>query len=160
MGQLTDLLYQVNTAALVEALLEMGINQDIMTTIVAGRYDELRVVVFKQLSSSISSAGVQRELPKDIQSLVQFYSKLALDGGICESMEVENVTDSSYTLVANNCMFKATRDILAARHPDSTPPCFLAALLAGIAGGVSGKRCTPESVEIMGDKCRFITSIE
>ncbi|MFW9844734.1 MAG: hypothetical protein ACFFEV_09170 [Candidatus Thorarchaeota archaeon] len=160
MGKLTELLFQVNSAALVEALLEMGINPDIMTTIIAGRFNELRPVIFEQLGNAVSDDGARQELPSDISALIQFYTKLAADGGIFDLLESESVSESGYTLIGTNCMFKSTRNILMARHPDLQPPCFVAAMLAGIASGVTGKQCMPDSVEINGDKCKFKTVVE
>jgi hypothetical protein len=57
-------------------------------------------------------------------------------------------------------MFCPTRDVLMARHPESPPPCFISALMAGFVQAASGRVATVETVEIIDGKCKVFTTIE
>jgi hypothetical protein len=96
------MVFGINTAALVEALFEEEINPDIVTTVVAGRYDELRTIVFGQLGQGFSVGGVSQALPKEIPALVQAYKLLAMNGNLCGNIEEENVSEAGYTLTATD----------------------------------------------------------
>ncbi|MFW9848424.1 MAG: hypothetical protein ACFFF4_04745 [Candidatus Thorarchaeota archaeon] len=153
-----ELIFSVNTAALVEALYDMGINQDIVTNIVAGRYSELRAIAYKQLADKIEGGGAQmQQMPSDIPTLAKIFTSM---GGFGITSSVENATESGYTLVVSECMFSSTKDILMERHPDSPPPCFISAIFAGIMSEATGKQATIDPVEVSGGKCKFTTTFE
>lgn len=157
--KLREMVYNINTAALVEALFEMGINPDILSTLVTARYDQLRDIVFKLLGDVLASTGVQQQLPSDVPSILAFYGKWAQQGGLSGTIETSDISESGYTFIVDNCMFCPTRDILLAKHPNTVPPCFISSLIAGIINAATQKQASVESVEIIDGKCKVITTV-
>jgi hypothetical protein len=149
------MIFSINNAAMVEALYELGIHPNIVTTLVSARYDGLREVLFRLLGAGLAAAGAQQELPKDIPSIVAFLSQLSTQGGLTGSVVTSDVSDAGYSYVIENCMFSTTRDILLEKRPGIVPPCFLSSLIAGLIKTGTGRVAKIESLEIINGKCKI-----
>lgn len=150
-----EMVFNINNAAMVEALYELGIHPNIVTTMVSARYEGLREVLFRLLGAALVASGTQQELPSDIPSMVAFLSQLAMKGGLTGPVVTSDVSDSGFSYVIESCMFSTTRDILVEKRPGILPPCFITSLIAGMIHTAMKKVVRIESQEIIDGKCKI-----
>ena len=123
--------------SVLEAIEKMGLDLPLVWAQMANSFEH-------SAKKLVEDAGIKFS-GENIQEISDNFAKIMKEVGICQRVNILNVTDDGVEIDIGECAFASCTLEIRQSYPDSIPPCPMLAILAGNIQGKLGKNAFIES---------------
>lgn len=119
------------TVAIVQSMAELSLGVPLIWSQMSKAFEKSAKGLLKDAGVTITG--------RDIPSIANSFANAIKSVGLCQRVNLLEVSDSKLVIDIGECVLSPATKILAAKYPTLTPPCPMLAILAGAIQSATGK---------------------